>query len=296
MKIEINNNANLRLEFLHIFCGCHADSEGNMPCDNGVLCDKCCTKEAEDYWKKFQLEHNYKMRGIARSLFALDALTKRYSDREKVLRYQAEKTETDELNMDRFADCVTFLNYLGAKTEMYLRKQDLRCVDFSEEEYRLLTEHFKWLDEMNEEGISDADTIESLIWNDVFYGWYQFEEDAGEVTDIDNWVLGQVLHEVSTIWNTLWDAHTSIDMVEGRTELAEVMCEEVEYLGMLHKLIALHCYKLRLYAGKMEEPAGKTYCEMVDYLEDAWEIPDHKLDKQTYEQFADWLKDSYQGW
>ena len=30
---------------------CHPDQNGNYPCDNGGICDKCCTNEA---YKKFR--------------------------------------------------------------------------------------------------------------------------------------------------------------------------------------------------------------------------------------------------
>lgn len=37
-------------QFLATYCGCYADEEGNRPCDNGSLCDKCMTKEAQAIW------------------------------------------------------------------------------------------------------------------------------------------------------------------------------------------------------------------------------------------------------
>lgn len=39
-------------EFLDRFCGCHADSAGNRPCDNGYICDKCMTDEMVTLWKQ----------------------------------------------------------------------------------------------------------------------------------------------------------------------------------------------------------------------------------------------------
>lgn len=34
--------------FLDVYIGCHADENGNRPCDNGVPCDRCMTKEAQE--------------------------------------------------------------------------------------------------------------------------------------------------------------------------------------------------------------------------------------------------------
>ncbi len=39
-------------EFLSAYCGCYADCEGNRPCDNGCLCDRCMTKEMQEAWKR----------------------------------------------------------------------------------------------------------------------------------------------------------------------------------------------------------------------------------------------------
>ncbi len=41
-------------EFLAIFCNCHPDAEGNRPCDNGCLCDKCMTAEAQEVWENIK--------------------------------------------------------------------------------------------------------------------------------------------------------------------------------------------------------------------------------------------------
>lgn len=36
---------------LRDFCGCYADADGNRPCDNGVLCDRCMTKEVQETYQ-----------------------------------------------------------------------------------------------------------------------------------------------------------------------------------------------------------------------------------------------------
>lgn len=36
----------LWVRLLGKFCGCYPDANGNMPCDNGVLCDSCLYDEA----------------------------------------------------------------------------------------------------------------------------------------------------------------------------------------------------------------------------------------------------------
>lgn len=45
---------NLYSQFLASYCGCYPDSEGNRPCDNGLLCDRCMTKEAQEIWQKMK--------------------------------------------------------------------------------------------------------------------------------------------------------------------------------------------------------------------------------------------------
>ena len=37
---------------LREFCGCYPDAEGNRPCDNGALCDRCMTEEIQKIYKK----------------------------------------------------------------------------------------------------------------------------------------------------------------------------------------------------------------------------------------------------
>lgn len=43
-------------QFLTTICHCSADCYGNRPCDNGAMCDRCMTKEAEEAWEKFKEE------------------------------------------------------------------------------------------------------------------------------------------------------------------------------------------------------------------------------------------------
>lgn len=45
------------VQFLAQYCGCHDDDNGNRPCDNGCLCDKCMTKEVQEIWEKVQKEN-----------------------------------------------------------------------------------------------------------------------------------------------------------------------------------------------------------------------------------------------
>lgn len=40
--------------FLNQYCGCYTDEEGNRPCDNGCLCDRCMTHEAQELWEKIK--------------------------------------------------------------------------------------------------------------------------------------------------------------------------------------------------------------------------------------------------
>lgn len=47
---------NLYNKFLADYCGCYADSEGNRPCDNGCLCDRCSTPAAQEAWEQFKKE------------------------------------------------------------------------------------------------------------------------------------------------------------------------------------------------------------------------------------------------
>lgn len=43
-------------QFLRDYCHCHEDEVGNRPCDNGALCDRCMTREAQEIWKKLVRE------------------------------------------------------------------------------------------------------------------------------------------------------------------------------------------------------------------------------------------------
>lgn len=40
-----------RTQFLATL-GCYPDANGNMPCENGVVCDRCITREAMEEWLK----------------------------------------------------------------------------------------------------------------------------------------------------------------------------------------------------------------------------------------------------
>ena len=39
-------------KFLAEEYGCHPDQNGNYPCDNGGVCDRCCTEEASQKFRK----------------------------------------------------------------------------------------------------------------------------------------------------------------------------------------------------------------------------------------------------
>ena len=39
-------------KFLAEEYNCHPDQNGNYPCDNGGLCDRCCTNEAAEKFRK----------------------------------------------------------------------------------------------------------------------------------------------------------------------------------------------------------------------------------------------------
>lgn len=41
-------------EFLANYCHCYPNAVGNMPCDNGMYCDRCMTKEAKEMWEKLK--------------------------------------------------------------------------------------------------------------------------------------------------------------------------------------------------------------------------------------------------
>lgn len=48
-NIEIFNSWG---KFLAEEYNCHPDRNGNYPCDNGGLCDKCCTDRAAEKFRK----------------------------------------------------------------------------------------------------------------------------------------------------------------------------------------------------------------------------------------------------
>ena len=40
-------------EFLNVEFGCYADENGNRPCDNGALCDRCSDEKTyEEFYKQ----------------------------------------------------------------------------------------------------------------------------------------------------------------------------------------------------------------------------------------------------
>ena len=50
--------ARLYSEFLAHYCGCYEDEVGNRPCDNGAVCDRCHTKDAQELWEKIKKDNN----------------------------------------------------------------------------------------------------------------------------------------------------------------------------------------------------------------------------------------------
>ena len=45
-------------KFLRVCCNCHADENGNRPCDNGFVCDFCMTEEMKKMWENFKEDKN----------------------------------------------------------------------------------------------------------------------------------------------------------------------------------------------------------------------------------------------
>lgn len=44
-------NTKIWLETMAETCHCYPDEVGNMPCDNGCLCDRCCADWVQDVYK-----------------------------------------------------------------------------------------------------------------------------------------------------------------------------------------------------------------------------------------------------
>lgn len=40
------------LKVLSEYCGCNPSYGGNMPCDNGVVCDRCMTEEVQKIYRE----------------------------------------------------------------------------------------------------------------------------------------------------------------------------------------------------------------------------------------------------
>ena len=40
------------LKVLSEYCGCKPSYNGNMPCDNGLVCDRCMTEEVQKIYRK----------------------------------------------------------------------------------------------------------------------------------------------------------------------------------------------------------------------------------------------------
>ena len=40
------------LKVLSEYCGCKPSYGGNMPCDNGLVCDRCMTEEVQKIYRK----------------------------------------------------------------------------------------------------------------------------------------------------------------------------------------------------------------------------------------------------
>ena len=39
-------------EFLNTECGCYVDENGNRPCDNGALCDRCSDEKINKFFRE----------------------------------------------------------------------------------------------------------------------------------------------------------------------------------------------------------------------------------------------------
>lgn len=43
-------------EFLNVEFGCYADENGNHPCDNGIVCDRCLDEKTyEKFYEKIEI-------------------------------------------------------------------------------------------------------------------------------------------------------------------------------------------------------------------------------------------------
>ena len=40
-------------------CHCYPDAVGNMPCDNGAICDRCSSDEIDQEYKRLLKENGY---------------------------------------------------------------------------------------------------------------------------------------------------------------------------------------------------------------------------------------------
>lgn len=58
----MNNTAamNLWIELVGKYCHCYPDENGNMPCDNGALCDRCVYDKGLHQIYRAKLEENNK--------------------------------------------------------------------------------------------------------------------------------------------------------------------------------------------------------------------------------------------
>ena len=45
-------------QVLRDYCHCYPDAVGNRPCDNGLICDICMTKEIEAIYKSLLKQNN----------------------------------------------------------------------------------------------------------------------------------------------------------------------------------------------------------------------------------------------
>ena len=89
---ELNNK--LWLETLREYCHCVPDGAGNMPCDNGAICDKCYSSDVKAaYTAKLEAAEN---KQLASFQMLQDMFTK---DLQEVLDYMSHNDPNGEYSM-----------------------------------------------------------------------------------------------------------------------------------------------------------------------------------------------------
>ena len=87
-------NKKLWLETLRECCHCMPDAAGNMPCDNGAICDRCCSPDVEAvYAAKLEAAESKQLSSFQK---LQDMFTK---DLQKVLDYMSHNDPNGEYSM-----------------------------------------------------------------------------------------------------------------------------------------------------------------------------------------------------